>query len=859
MSKYSNIEKFIQEDLRKSGLTLKDFPVTPLLGEDELLNRLGFKFVGEKRIIDIGGYWIEFPNEPGYYRLKLMKEVKDEEGHKIKYLSPSSKTGKGNHAYIPAGVERLLKRHNPGEVIGLVEGEKKAQAATDAGVSTIGLSGIWNLNDSDNDFLPELEKCNWKDKAIKITYDSDMTSKPEVKQAELRAAVKFTNRGAKVFSVRLPNQSDGTKNGADDYIVRYGKAKYNELNQQARPTIELLISENMDIEKFLREIARLESKIEQERIILLLHSHTKIPVSAFREELAKHTPRTAEGPEPIEKNYSGYFPGLVDLVEDDKGRVAFLVKEGEELEVRSNAVVDGQTYYPPEMDANIRKILRCLPRAAESIRHYKADSDLAIYNDLLAYHAEVSELPDERLYELVAAWVIHTYLMENFSYSPYIWLYAIPEKGKTRTGKGAINVACRGMHIESLRDAHLIRFASDWKATLFIDVMDLWAKSEKAGSEDFLLQRHEKGAMVARVLYPERGPFKDTVWYDIFGPTFIATNEGIHPALESRAILITMREADRTFDEISPDTARNLKERLVGFRARHLGKPLEEVEKPAKGRLGDILKPLLQVIRLVAPEREEDFIELISDLDTARRAQKSESTEAKLVAVVSRLENAVEAGFLKNQKILDEYNEGVNERYKISDRSLGWKLAALGFIKDKFRGERGIKYDTNLIGKLMVSFGLSDPLPTEKKRPKRPKRPKSNNDDNLDVDVLLDSSSKTSTKRPDVSAHNHSTKDNLDIMDVFPKGKAGVRENEEEEHSEACDCEKCCPTPKRNANGRRPSNSISKTIAIKRKIVRLDYDKGAGTITVEREGKKKVLFNYEAEYEEYFQLGGFRN
>ncbi|MGE5444542.1 MAG: hypothetical protein ACM3SR_08065, partial [Ignavibacteriales bacterium] len=77
MTNFNRIEDFIQEDLAKSGLSLESFPVTLLMSETELMDRLGFKFFGEKRITDVGGYWIPFPNVSGYYRLKLKEPIGD--------------------------------------------------------------------------------------------------------------------------------------------------------------------------------------------------------------------------------------------------------------------------------------------------------------------------------------------------------------------------------------------------------------------------------------------------------------------------------------------------------------------------------------------------------------------------------------------------------------------------------------------------------------------------------------------------------------------------------------------------------------------------------------------------------------
>jgi len=108
--------------------------------------------------------------------------------------------------------------------------------------------------------------------------------------------------------------------------------------------------------------------------------------------------------------------------------------------------------------------------------------------------------------------------------------------------------------------------------------MNIWKKAEKSGSEDILLHRYEKGAVVARVLYPEKGAFKDTIYYEIFGPTIIATNENIHKILETRAIPIKMPQARRQFEnEVKPENSRELKERLIAFKAKHQNESLANI------------------------------------------------------------------------------------------------------------------------------------------------------------------------------------------------------------------------------------------------------------------------------------------
>ena len=79
--------------------------------------------------------------------------------------------------------------------------------------------------------------------------------------------------------------------------------------------------------------------------------------------------------------------------------------------------------------------------------------------------------------------------------------------------------------------------------------MGLWKKVEKANADDIMLHRFERGGKVLRIMYPDKGPFKDTKWFEIYGPTIIATNEPIHDILETRSVQIVMPESYRIFED----------------------------------------------------------------------------------------------------------------------------------------------------------------------------------------------------------------------------------------------------------------------------------------------------------------------
>jgi hypothetical protein len=91
-----------------------------------------------------------------------------------------------------------------------------------------------------------------------------------------------------------------------------------------------------------------------------------------------------------------------------------------------------------------------------------------------------------------------------------------------------------------MREANLFRYSENLRSALFFDMMNLWKTAERNQTTNIFLLRYEKGAKVARVLYPEKGPFKDTEYYDVYGPTIMATNEPVHHILDTRCLAISM-------------------------------------------------------------------------------------------------------------------------------------------------------------------------------------------------------------------------------------------------------------------------------------------------------------------------------
>jgi hypothetical protein len=326
-----------------------------------------------------------------------------------------------------------------------------------------------------------------------------------------------------------------------------------------------------------------------------------------------------------------------------------------------------------------------------------ADTALQLFDDLvetLKRHALLPSITGHpaAYYELLAAWEFHTYALEVADYSPEIGFFAVPERGKSRTGRTLSYIARRGVHSETVREANLFRVSEHLGGTLFLDCKDLWGKAEKAGCEDIILHRFERGARVARVLFPDRGAFHDTKWYEIFGATILATNEPLGRILDTRCIPITMPLAPTGSKYPIPnETAlRPVRERLTAWRARNLldGWHPAHMAKPADSRLGDVLLPLAQLVQHIAPVRMPSFLALVKHLERGRRQERAMSWEAEVVAAVAGQKDAASNCLLLVDAVAAWVNKDRPEREQLSNKRISNVLRSLGFEMKKSHGNK---------------------------------------------------------------------------------------------------------------------------------------------------------------------------
>jgi len=525
----------------------------------------------------------------------------------------------------------------------------------------------------------------------------------------------------KVKIIELPEGYD-----PNEYFKKHTKEEFEILKRQSKGIFKYRIDkipaklEKTDLPKEIESIftnmpvlseAKIESCLDYIKSKFNLKNQE---MNAYRKDLKRLIKAKNNSKDNKEKKnkkqYIALFDELVDLAVQDE-KAVFVIKESDKLAIRFEYSKEDLIYVPPPKE----KLPWLLPRAKEILKHY----DTAIkntefyyrtlYDDLITYHKGISELPSNEFYDLLVCWDFHTYLLEQLYYSPIICFFAIPERGKSRTGKGMIYVAYRGIHVETVRPAYLFRVADYYKSSIFIDVMDVWRKSGKSDCEDILLNRYERGGDVFRV-DPDKSKFMDLENFDTFGPTLIATNESVHDILQSRSISISMLDTDKIYEnDVRREFSLPYRERLEAFRAIQLHKSLPEVKKPCKGRLGDIFKPILQIVKIVSPEKESSILKLVSLIEKEKLLSKAESTDAEIIRVILSLGGEVLHNILPIEKITNGLNSNKPDKFQTSPQRIGRVLSSMGFEKAKTsKGNSAIVWNKKLIAGLKRRYGLGE-------------------------------------------------------------------------------------------------------------------------------------------------------
>lgn len=418
----------------------------------------------------------------------------------------------------------------------ITEGQKKADALASQGACVIALLGVWNFRGKNKHggiaFLADFDYIALNGRDVRIVFDSDIMTKPEVRQALDRLTEHLRRKKARVTAVYLPNGADGRKVGVDDYLSAGHTLKDLEAlieaprptPQAAKPVVELL---DTIPNVMTRPLALVNGRG---------YAATWLPVKVTvtesvnkQGEIIRHNP-------PIVQTEMRLFvvrsDGVVFGDGGDKplGDLGFDVHLPEQPPVDRLWSTRGVKAYRAENRPNPADVFQ---RIVENVDRF-IDFDRS--------------LTDQRgMCEMIACYILSTWFLDAFNVVGFLWPNGDRGCGKTHLITLICEMAYLGQVVLAGGSFATLRDLADYGATLGFDDAEILSDAKKSDPDkrNLLLAGNRRGNTVP---VKELGP--DNKWrtryVNTFCPRLFSATQLPDPILESRTIVVPLiRTPDR--------------------------------------------------------------------------------------------------------------------------------------------------------------------------------------------------------------------------------------------------------------------------------------------------------------------------
>jgi hypothetical protein len=228
-----------------------------------------------------------------------------------------------------------------------------------------------------------------------------------------------------------------------------------------------------------------------------------------------------------------------------------------------------------------------------------------LWNEVKNFIAEHVDLSDERLYDVLTAWVFCTWIPERFNVIGYISINAPKSSGKTRLMETLRQLSYRGIKSSDCSNSAMYRIVEKWHPTLFFDESEIYNKGLREDIQGLFNSGYSRGDFIIRVKDPQTDELS---FFETYGFKVFAGTETLRDTLESRCIHINMIKNTRPVrfkvDEVSAELLRN---KLLWFRFNQLTwleKNERTTEMPselsfADGRFSELYSSLVEMCKVI--------------------------------------------------------------------------------------------------------------------------------------------------------------------------------------------------------------------------------------------------------------------
>jgi hypothetical protein len=211
-------------------------------------------------------------------------------------------------------------------------------------------------------------------------------------------------------------------------------------------------------------------------------------------------------------------------------------------------------------------------------------------------------------YDLTTAWVMHTWRMENWNVTPYLFFYGPPASGKTWAMEVLSSISFRPL-FSMMSPAALYYATQDWHPTLFMDESEIYMRGkDKSDIINYLNAGYRRGQVITRVEENSRTGQRQLKTFEVFGAKCLAGTREFLGTLQTRLIPFVMSRATREIETfIDQEIADDLRAKLFAYRLSALSanrEPLifqdffqDFLSNVKDGRLRELFYPLIETVQ----------------------------------------------------------------------------------------------------------------------------------------------------------------------------------------------------------------------------------------------------------------------
>jgi len=390
---------------------------------------------------------------------------------------------------------------------------------------------------------------------------------------------------------------------------------------------------------------------------------------------------------------------------DSKPPLQFAVFRNGAVTVEPELNLDGQVIQPP--NAFLRTIEAGVVLLPSQVNEYSSQSELV--NEIRAFIHRYVDVPTF-WEEMIAHYVLMTWVFDKFSAVPYLRFLGEPGTGKSRLLQIGLHLTHKGISAGgATTSSPLFRIIDYFHGTVILDEADYKTSQAWSDHVKILNSGYMKGCPVLRS--EKVGDTFEPHAFTVFGPKVIANRSRFEDhALETRCITLEMQQGEvrkdipRQLPATFFDEARELRNKLLRWRFDNYARitPNELALLQLDPRLTQIGTPLYSVSESAQFQKE-----LASFLERFGVEQRIQRPEAVVLEAILRLSNAsgLRVGEVakKAQGIAQNFGFEPDE---FSPRRVGELIRSFGFHTHKQRDGYHFSATAERLKELSEYYGI---------------------------------------------------------------------------------------------------------------------------------------------------------